>query len=154
MAETTHEHDAQTASHDGRFGSYFDDEVSTSAVVWTTVWLAIVCALGMAITWVMQGYYADRAEAAKTPPSPVAEANEARLPIGPLLQRHPEGELEALRHEMGERLHGYGWVDEHAGVVHIPIDQAMDLLVERMAAAPVEDAGSAPVTGEGQEASE
>ena len=39
--------------------------------------------------------------------------------------------MEALRHEMAERLGSYGWVDEGASVVRIPIEQAMDLLVEQ-----------------------
>lgn len=128
MADSTASHSTR---HDGRFGDKFDDEVSVPGVLWTTVLLAVVCALGMWITWLMRGYYADRAAAAKTLPSPVTEANEARVPEGPLLQRSPEGELAALRREMSERLNGYGWVDEAAGRVHIPIDQAMDLLLER-----------------------
>jgi hypothetical protein len=28
-------------------------------------------------------------------------------------------------------LHSYGWVDRAAGVVHIPIQQAMELLLQR-----------------------
>lgn len=122
-------------SHDGRFGKRFDDEVSVSGILWITFALAVACALGMLITWGMRGFYAARADAAAPPPSPVAEANERRLPPGPLLQRDPEGELEAMRHEMAERLSGYGWVDEGAGVAYIPIDQAMDLLVESAAGA-------------------
>ncbi len=30
-----------------------------------------------------------------------------------------------------DTLYSYGWVDEKAGAVHIPIDRAMDLLVQR-----------------------
>ena len=133
MADST---DVQTsAAHDGRFGKRFDDEVSVSGILWITFALALTCALGMLITWGMRGLYAARAEAAAPPPSPVAEANEPRLPPGPLLQRDPEGELRALRRDMSERLNGYGWVDEGSGVAHIPIDEAMDLLVERTAGA-------------------
>jgi len=29
------------------------------------------------------------------------------------------------------QLNSYGWVDEQAGTAHIPIDHAMDLIVER-----------------------
>lgn len=137
----------QTGLHDGRFGDQFDDEVSVAGVLWTTALLAFLCALGMAITWVMQGYYADRAEAATPPPSPVAAANEVRRPEGPLLQRSPEGELEALQHEMSERLNGYGWVDEATGVVHLPIDQAMDLLLERGISTGFGDSAAAPAAG-------
>lgn len=126
---------ADRNAHDGRFGERFDDEVSVSGIAWITFGLAVACALGMLITWGMRGYYAARAEATAPPPSPVAEANERRLPPGPLLQRDPEGELRALRREMSARLSGYGWVDENAGVVHIPIDAAMDLLLKRGAGA-------------------
>ena len=118
-----------TASHDGRFGERFDDEISVPGIIWITIGLAVACALGMLITWGMQSYYAARAQAVQQP-SPVVEANERRLPDGPLLQTDPEGELEAMRHELGERLGGYGWIDEASGVVHIPIDEAMGLLVE------------------------
>jgi hypothetical protein len=34
-----------------------------------------------------------------------------------------------LREE--QQLHSYGWVDQSAGSVHIPIDQAMQLIAER-----------------------
>ena len=141
--------DERTELHDGRFGENFDDEVSVPGVLWTTLLLAIVCALGMWITWVMRGYYKDRAEAVAPPPSLVAGANEVRLPDGPRLQRSPEAELEAMRHEMSERLNGYGWVDEAAGVVQIPIDQAMDLLLERGLSvdAGADDAAAAATAG-------
>ncbi len=132
-----------TDGYDGRFGEKFDDEVSVSGIVWTTVGLAVVCVLGMLITWGMQGFFEARSQLVI--PSPIAEANEPRLPEGPLLQRDPEGELEALRHEMAERLGGYGWVDEGAGVAHIPIDAAIDLLIEKgSVAASAAAAGSGP----------
>ncbi len=134
---------ADSAGHDGRFGERFDDEVSASGVLWSTGGLAVLCILGMLITWGMQGYFAARSQTAR--PSPIAGANEQRLPAGPLLQRDPESELEAMRHEMVERLGGYGWVDEGAGIVHIPIDKAMDLLAEQGSVAA---AGAAPAGAE------
>jgi hypothetical protein len=33
--------------------------------------------------------------------------------------------------EKANELYSYGWVDEKAGTVHIPIDRAMDLIVQR-----------------------
>ncbi len=144
MADKNHD---GKAAYDGRFGKYFDDEVSVSSVVWSTVLLAVCCVIGMVITWFMRDYYADRAETAKAPPSPVAEANILQTPQGPLLQRSPgsklspEGELEEMRHAMAERLNGYGWVDEPAGVVHIPIDEAMDLVIAQRAGSTSERTG-------------
>jgi hypothetical protein len=36
-----------------------------------------------------------------------------------------------LRRHEDEILNSYGWVDQKAGVVRIPIDKAMDLLVQK-----------------------
>lgn len=49
----------------------------------------------------------------------------------PRLQVDPLAELSLLNARATERLHSTGWVDRDAGVVHIPIDRAMALLVER-----------------------
>jgi len=119
----------EKTAHDGRFGDRFDDEISVSGVLWNVIGLAIACALGMLITWGMKGYFAARSQAMQ--PAPIVDAGERPLPPGPRLQTDPEGELEAMRHEMAQRLGSYGWVDEGAGIVHLPIDKAMALLVER-----------------------
>lgn len=47
---------------------------------------------------------------------------------------HPADRLTALRAAAEQRLHSYGWVDRQAGVVHIPIERAMQLIVRRDAA--------------------
>jgi hypothetical protein len=44
-------------------------------------------------------------------------------------------ELAALRAAQQEQLHSYRWVDERAGVVAIPIERAMKLVVEEHARA-------------------
>jgi hypothetical protein len=51
------------------------------------------------------------------------------------LQTTPFTDLHALRDQERQILATYGWVDEAAGVVHIPIAEAMRLYVERQAAA-------------------
>ena len=50
---------------------------------------------------------------------------------GPKLQVDPPAELRALFEAEREHLESYGWVDRDVGVVHIPIERAMDLLAER-----------------------
>jgi hypothetical protein len=49
----------------------------------------------------------------------------------PRLQSAPRGDLKALRAREELLLNGYGWVDRKAKIVHIPVDRAMDLLVQR-----------------------
>ena len=53
------------------------------------------------------------------------------LPPTPRLQANPRGDLLELRETEDRLLTTYGWVDRNAGVVRIPIEQAMRLTVER-----------------------
>jgi len=49
----------------------------------------------------------------------------------PKLEEDERGQLNGIRMEEEKALYSYGWVDEKAGTVRIPIERAMDLLVER-----------------------
>ncbi|HZW81361.1 MAG TPA: hypothetical protein VFF50_12885 [Candidatus Deferrimicrobiaceae bacterium] len=49
----------------------------------------------------------------------------------PRLEVDERGQLNGIRLEQDEALYSYGWVDEKAGMVHIPIERAMDLLAQR-----------------------
>jgi hypothetical protein len=43
-----------------------------------------------------------------------------------------EGRAERLRRDQRRRLDSYGWVDRDAGVIHIPIQRAMDEVVSEL----------------------
>jgi hypothetical protein len=49
----------------------------------------------------------------------------------PKLEEDERGQLNGIRMEEEKTLYSYGWVDEKAGTVRIPIERAMDLLVQR-----------------------
>jgi hypothetical protein len=49
----------------------------------------------------------------------------------PKLEEDERGQLNGIRLTEDQTLYSYGWVDEKTGTVHIPIDRAMDLLVQR-----------------------
>jgi hypothetical protein len=49
----------------------------------------------------------------------------------PSLQIAPRLELEALRAREDRELNSYGWIDRELGIVRIPVERAMDLLLER-----------------------
>ena len=66
------------------------------------------------------------------PPSPLATAL-PDVPPEPRLETTAALELRALRAEEERRLHGYGWIDRSAGVVHIPIERAMELVAKEKA---------------------
>jgi hypothetical protein len=49
----------------------------------------------------------------------------------PRLQTSDRMDMEQLRQSEDKVLNTYGWVDRDAGTVRVPIDRAMELLVER-----------------------
>ena len=49
----------------------------------------------------------------------------------PRLEEDERGQLNDIRMNEERTLYSYGWVDEKAGTVRIPIDRAMDLIVQR-----------------------
>ncbi len=67
------------------------------------------------------------------PASPLKEADVRTLPPAgqPRLQVTPAQDLKQYRETQDAVLNSYGWVDQKAGIVRIPIDRAMDLLLER-----------------------
>jgi hypothetical protein len=62
---------------------------------------------------------------------PLAATQGERLPPTPRLQQFPQNELYEFRRGEQEFLEGYGWMNKDAGIVHIPIEDAMRLTVER-----------------------
>jgi hypothetical protein len=41
-----------------------------------------------------------------------------------------EDEAPRLRAEQAARLESYGWVDRNAGIIHVPIERAMEQVLE------------------------
>ena len=74
--------------------------------------------------------HAQRVE--REPPKyPLAVGESPRVPPEPRLQRFPREDIMKLRIGEEAALHQYGWVDRNAGIVRIPIDEAMKLTLER-----------------------
>jgi hypothetical protein len=72
---------------------------------------------------------ADRASAVRAYPLSVGQ--EDRLPPEPRLQSNPRQDLQDLRAAEDRILNGYRWVDRNAGVVGIPVNEAMKLVLQR-----------------------
>lgn len=53
------------------------------------------------------------------------------LPPAPRLQIHPKDDLERLRTAEQRQLTTYGWMDRDRQFLHIPVERAMQLRVER-----------------------
>ena len=116
----------------------------TDADVWTIVkfgfWLAVAAVVvHIGLGFVYAGFI-DQAMERTAPRYPLASGVEPALPPQPRLQQFPAKEVYEFRVEEERALHGYGWVDRAAGSVHIPIEDAMGLLVQQGLPARPQDA--------------
>lgn len=110
------------------------DVVATPVVVGLFAVLAGLAIFGAVVTAVV--FFVLEKGAAKRDSAAVAEAGlerpaPDRLPPAPRLEIHTVGRFHTFRDAEVERLSTYGWMDRATGAVHLPIDRAMDLIVER-----------------------
>ena len=127
------------ADYTGADAQYFETPAGagyehTDADVWTIVRFGLWLAVSAVIIHVGLGFtYAaliERATVVAEPRYPLASSREQTLPAEPRLQQDPRADMYRFRLQEDSRLHEYGWVNREAGVVHLPIDEAMRRLVE------------------------
>jgi len=93
--------------------------------------LAVSAAIIHVVIWILFGYFDAREAKGAAPDYPLATAERSRLPPEPRLQVTPREDLRDLRAGEDQLLESYGWVDRNAGIVRIPIADAMKLTVQR-----------------------
>ncbi len=126
------------------------------------VGLAVVC---LVVYFLLRGMYAyldARARASQPAQNPLVAArafearNQPRTVVQdeikttfpePRLEENERQEISRFRMQEEQTLNSYGWVDQPAGVVHIPIERAMGLVAQRglPTLPPKEAVPSAPV---------
>src|SRR3954447_11713371 len=132
MAANKHEHDGheQRLPDLSRPEERFEHrDVNVWAVYKFGIALAFLCIVSVALLYGLYQYFVSREG------GPIARdlvnVDARRLPPMPRLQSAPITDLQDMRAAENDILKGYAWVDQPHGVVRIPIDRAMDLLVQR-----------------------
>ncbi len=122
--------------------SHETSDINLRAIIWFVVVLTVIV---LAVDVAMWGLFRVLAhmEVQNDPiVSPLAPAEtsvpavgqaSADRPLGPPpgLQTTPWVDLKQFRAEQNAFLHGYGWVDEKAGVARVPIEKAKALLLKQ-----------------------
>jgi hypothetical protein len=104
-------------------------EVRLRPIVAFGLGLMVITGLVLVLMGWLFNAFTTRQARREVPPSPLASAQQ--LPPEPRLQVTPAQALQQLRAAEDAILHSYGWVDQPAGIVRIPIERAMELLAER-----------------------
>ena len=127
-----------TPSH----GSYERQDISARGIFY---FIAGLLAATLLISFLLSGLYKildKRFETGQPPVNPLAanvpkdtrqvppQYPETAFP-DPRLETDERTQLNSIRIAEERKLNSYGWVDEKAGTVHIPIGRAMELLAQR-----------------------
>ena len=139
MADTNHH--AAPAPVEG-------DGVSYSGIIWFMVVIGITTIGCQLLMWVLLKGFQHQAAGSTVATAPMAvTVTERQAPVGRVypdmhaigLQNGPQPQLlvnepanlaDIRKHEH-DMLTTYGWMDQNAGVVRLPIDRAKDLIIER-----------------------
>lgn len=105
-------------------------DISVAGAFWFGVGIFASVIVSILAMWWTFNYFTAREERAQTAPPSLVRGEGALLPPEPRLQMNPTVELREMRKEDARRLASYGWVDREEGIAHLPIERAMDLILE------------------------
>jgi hypothetical protein len=105
-----------------------DPGIGYRFAIWLTAAMVLSVGIVYGAFWLFEGQKAARDAAAQV--FPLAAGVEKEAPA-PRLQTQPFKDVYLLEQGASERLERYGWTDKEAGVVHIPIERAMEVTIER-----------------------
>ncbi|MFN7945382.1 MAG: hypothetical protein U0Z53_08525 [Blastocatellia bacterium] len=134
---TTNQHTPDVSNIRNPEVAHEASDVSIRGIAWFMASLAAFVGIVYLIVWGLFDVFESDTVKSEPPPRSLVGADVLRLPPEPRLQlapgheTHPLDDMKKLREDEDNRLQHYGWVDQQRGVVHIPIEQAKKLLIER-----------------------
>lgn len=131
MAEVHHPRGSTISPLDNRSVRHEHSDVNIRAILGFGAGLIGVAIVIHLAVWLLFGYFDAREKRQAQREYPLAASQESRLPPEPRLQTTPREDMRALRASEDEILTTYGWVDRNAGVVRIPIEEAMKKVIQQ-----------------------
>ena len=132
MSEHVSEHDLEYGpTPPGAKYEHTDIDVSVGYqfALWLTVAMVVSVGIVYATFWLFDGQ--ERRANALAQKYPLAAGVPHKEPPAPNLQTQPFQDLYQLRAAEDKKLVEYGWVDKDGGVAHIPIDRAMEVMLQK-----------------------
>jgi hypothetical protein len=116
------------ATPPSRAPGYETRDANTRGVLGFLAFLFVVLNLVLLGTWSLFRYYA----VAERSPVPASSfADQRQLPPAPDLEVNGRVDFQKIYAEQQQELESYAWEDRQAGVVRVPIERAMDLLLQK-----------------------
>jgi hypothetical protein len=118
-----------TNPHMTSSGGYEKSDASPRALLYVALATALFLLLAsLSLIWLFRYF-----EKAQNPGSFVAVpfSGTRPLPPPPRIQPDPGADMQSYRESQQNLLNTYGWIDRQNGIVRMPIDRAMELLLQR-----------------------
>ena len=130
-----HKHEHGKDESKSASNAYETRDIKLRPLIVFAAGIAVMGVVSYLIIFVLLGFFSGQAakQDAQLAPASLAQPaapGEERLPPEPRIQANPAGDLKMLRDQEDVILTTYGWVDAKAGVVRVPIDVAMKLVLE------------------------
>ena len=109
--------------------SYELSDLRPGYIAFFGIGLSVVLVISVVIASLIVHYKTVQHARQDTPIPRLAQEREATP--GPRLQVDAHSELRQMRAAEDAALNNYGWVDKNAGIVRIPVDQAMEVLAKK-----------------------
>lgn len=105
-------------------------DVNVRGAMWFTVILSVAILASLGLMKLTFDQFAAAEDRQQSEPASSLTGTGPSQPPQPRLQMSPVQDLQAMRAEQEALLSSYAWVDREAGVARIPVERAMQLLVE------------------------
>lgn len=114
----------------------FDREIDVRSVLWSGVALVIVAIVTSLLMWWLLQVFSRYDEKREVRLTPIETASPQAPPPEPQLQVAPNEDMRQMQERESHDLEHAGWVDRPQGIVRLPIDVAMEVIVARGVSAP------------------
>ncbi|MCU1302886.1 MAG: hypothetical protein JWQ87_3170 [Candidatus Sulfotelmatobacter sp.] len=134
----------ETSKHENvnGHGSYERQDLQVSGILYfllALIVITVICLFGIRGFYAYLEHYAKGSQPAVNPLITNVPEDRRHVAPGypqsafpnPKLEEDERGQLNDIRMNEERELYSYGWVDEKAGTLHIPIERAMDLVAQR-----------------------
>jgi|SRR5688500_3905044 len=123
MAEAKTPHGASAAA-----GHELSD-LSPRNISFFGIGLAALIIFALLVIYGLMVWLRESAGRRAEPPSQLSVTREPAP--GPQLLIEPGRAMRSMRQQEQARLNSYGWIDQEQGIVHIPIERAIDMLADK-----------------------
>jgi hypothetical protein len=105
-------------------------DISVRIIVGFGAALIVAAIIIHVVVWLLFDVYSGLNARAYSREFPLAPSGQLRLPPEPRLQDKPREDLKAFRREEDAVLNGYTWINLQTGAVRIPIDRAIQRVLD------------------------